>query len=177
MNLKRHTLSLGCLLALAAPAWSAAAADATPSTTQAAPLQLEWDARLRHEQVDNDAFADDARADTLRLRLGLRANFGNGWSGLLEGAGVASAGDRYNSGANGQSQYPAITDPKGAELNQAWVGWQGDSFGATVGRQRILLDNQRWVGAVGWRQHEQTFDAIALQWQPLGRADRALRLA
>ena len=31
-----------------------------------------------------------------------------------------------------------------------------------VGRQRILLDNQRFVGGVGWRQNEQTYDALAL---------------
>jgi hypothetical protein len=163
-----HTrLAIACLLALAsAPAW--------PADTPA-PLQLEWDARVRHEQVDNDAFAQDARADTLRLRLGLRAQFGAGWSGYLEGAGVTAAGGHYDSGANGQVQYPAITDPRGGELNQAYLGWQGSSFGATVGRQRLLFDNQRWVGNVGWRQHEQTFDALALQWQP--GADWTVRYA
>ncbi|HZV08188.1 MAG TPA: alginate export family protein, partial [Novosphingobium sp.] len=30
----------------------------------------------------------------------------------------------------------------------------------TLGRQRINLDDQRWVGASGWRQNEQTFDAV-----------------
>ena len=30
----------------------------------------------------------------------------------------------------------------------------------TLGRQRINLDDQRFVGAVGWRQNEQTFDAV-----------------
>jgi len=160
-------LATACLLALAtAPAW---AAD-TP-----APLQLEWDARLRHEQVDNDAFARNADADTLRLRLGLRAQFGDGFSGYLEGAGVAAANEHYNSGANGHTQYPAITDPHGTELNQAYVAWQGDAFGATIGRQRLLIDNQRWVGNVGWRQHEQTFDAVALQWAP--GADWTVRYA
>ena len=32
----------------------------------------------------------------------------------------------------------------------------------TFGRQRINLDDQRFVGAVGWRQNEQTFDAVRL---------------
>lgn len=163
-----HTrLATACLLALAsAPAWPAD----TPT-----PLQLEWDARVRHEQVDNDAFARDARAETLRLRLGLRARFGAGFSGYLEGAGVAAADGNYNSGANGHTQYPAITDPKGSELNQAYLAWQGSTFGAIAGRQRLLFDNQRWIGNVGWRQHEQTFDAVALQWQPA--ADWTVRYA
>jgi hypothetical protein len=30
----------------------------------------------------------------------------------------------------------------------------------TVGRQRIVLDDHRFVGEVGWRQNEQTFDAL-----------------
>ncbi|MEO8811073.1 MAG: alginate export family protein [Rhodanobacter sp.] len=68
--------------------------------------------------------------------------------------------------ANGRTQYPAITDPHGAELDQAWLAWQGGAFGATLGRQRTVLDNQRWVGNSGWRQFEQTYDALALQWQP-----------
>ncbi|MDZ7909364.1 MAG: alginate export family protein [Gemmobacter sp.] len=32
-------------------------------------------------------------------------------------------------------------------------------FSATLGRQRINLDDQRFIGAVAWRQDEQTFDA------------------
>ena len=31
-----------------------------------------------------------------------------------------------------------------------------------AGRQRVLLDNQRFVGGVGWRQNEQTYDALLL---------------
>ena len=31
---------------------------------------------------------------------------------------------------------------------------------ATFGRQRIILDDHRFVGNVGWRQNEQTFDSL-----------------
>lgn len=170
MKTTHRLLSVACLLATAmvAPsAWADGAGGSLQTTPANAPLQMEWDARLRHEQVDDDAFSRNANADTLRLRLGLRANFGDGWSGLLEGAGVASAGEHYNSGANGRTQYPAITDPHGGELNQAWVSWQGDASGVTLGRQRLQLDNQRWVGSSSWRQLEQTYDALGLQWRPL----------
>jgi hypothetical protein len=34
----------------------------------------------------------------------------------------------------------------------------------TFGRQRIIHDDQRFVGNVGWRQNEQTFDALRAQW-------------
>jgi hypothetical protein len=157
-------VAIAALTGLAFPPWTVAAEPATQSTQPA--IQLQWDARLRSEQVSNDAFDRDARADTLRLRLGVHADFGSGWSALVEGAGIASAGDSYNSGANGHTQYPAITDPQGAELNQAWLRWTNSTVSATVGRQRLVLDNHRWLGNVGWRQFEQTFDALATQWQP-----------
>jgi hypothetical protein len=38
-----------------------------------------------------------------------------------------------------------------------------------VGRQRIVLDDQRFVGNVGWRQNEQTFDAIRIVNQSVPR--------
>jgi hypothetical protein len=169
MNHARKRLSATCLLAiLAAPACATGGTVSTsePAASAGPSWQLEWDARLRHERVDDDAFARSAEADTARLRLGLHGEFGHGWSGLVEGAGVASAGSRYNSGANGRTAYPAVTDPRGGEFNQYWLRWQGGKLGASAGRQRLLLDNQRWVGNVGWRQHEQTFDAVELRWQP-----------
>jgi Alginate export len=131
----------------------------------AEPFAVEWDLRARHEHAEDDAFARNADATTLRLRLGLRADFGHGWSALIEGEGIVDAGDGHNNGANGRSAYPAVIDPDGAELNQAWIGWKNDRFGAIVGRQRLIFDNQRWVGNVGWRQNEQTYDALALDFK------------
>ncbi len=156
----RHQLLSATIAAMIAIPSIVYAAEPAP-----APLQVEWNARLRHEVVDDDAFARGANATTLRLRAGLSLHFGAGFSALVEAEGIASAGDRYNSGANGRTTYPAITDPKGIELNQAWLGWKGGHVGATLGRQRLLFDNQRWIGNVGWRQNEQTFDAIAGHWQ------------
>lgn len=170
-SVSRTMLSGFLLVAMSWPSWAtgsaAAPAPGPASASGNAPWVLEWDARLRDERVDDAAFSRDAIADTLRLRLGLRANVGGGWSGLLEGAGIASAGDRYNSGTNGRTQYPTVTDPAGGQFNQYWLRWQGSQVGATVGRQRLQLDSQRWIGNSGWRQYEQTFDAVALQWQPL----------
>jgi hypothetical protein len=144
----------------AVPAVPAPEASAPPAGT------LEWNLRLRHEAVDDDAFARDARATTLRLRAGWRLRWGRGFEALLEGEGIASAGAAYDSGANGTAARPAIADPEGAELNQALVGWNGARAAATLGRQRLLFANQRWVGNSGWRQNEQTFDAFALEWTP-----------
>lgn len=140
----------------------AAAAEQAPPVK---PFALEGNVRARYEAVEDDAFARSAEAATLRLRLAARMQLGSGWSALVEGEGVAALDNQYNSGVNGRTAFPAIADPTGVELNQAWLAWRNPQAGATVGRQRILLENQRWVGNSGWRQNEQTFDALALEWK------------
>ncbi len=159
--MRRHRHLFYAAVVVLAPL-SALAADPAPAGRS---IDLEWNARLRHEAVDDDAFVHRADATTLRLRAGLRASFGSGFGALVEGEGIASMGS-YNSGANGRAGYPAVVDPEGVEWNQAWLGWKGERAGATLGRQRLLFDNQRWIGNSGWRQNEQTFDAAALEWQP-----------
>ncbi len=129
-------------------------------------VEASWNLRLRHETVDDEAFMRDAEADTLRVRAGLRFRIGDAWSLLLEGEGVAANG-AYNSGANGRLDRPVVLDPEGAELNQAVIGWRGERATAAFGRQRVQLDNQRFVGNVGWRQNEQTFDAASFEARPV----------
>ncbi|MEO5963712.1 MAG: hypothetical protein ABIO75_03660, partial [Thermomonas sp.] len=55
-------------------------AAAAQSSTPAVTVDPTWNLRLRHEQVDDAAFARDANADTLRLRAGLKLTFADGWS-------------------------------------------------------------------------------------------------
>lgn len=162
-----RTLLFTAIAICTLPPVQAAAAESAPSAPPSTPaVTLEFNARLRHESVEDDAFARTADATTLRLRLGVRARLGAGWSALLEGEGIAALDDGYDSGANAGSGLPVVADPAGAELNQAWLGWRDERAAATFGRQRLLLGNQRWVGNVGWRQNEQTFDAAALEWKP-----------
>lgn len=122
--------------------------------------------RYRHEAVSDDAFARDAAADTLRLRLGYSHALGAGFEAGAELEAVLASDSRYNSTANGRVAYPVVADPASFELNQAWLRWRGERGGATLGRQRLLLDNQRFVGNVGWRQNEQTYDAVVADFAP-----------
>jgi hypothetical protein len=74
-------------------------------------------------------------------------------------------GDNYNVGGGNtpnNGQYPVVADPTGTEINQAWFNFAfSDNNSLKIGRQRIILDNQRFVGGVGWRQNEQTYDAVS----------------
>lgn len=134
------------------------------------------DLRLRHEHVDDGAFARDADALTLRTRLGWRSPEHNGLFLLIEAEDVRALVDDYHSSANGRTRFPLVVDPEGSEWNQAHLGWKyAEASQLILGRQRLLFDNQRYIGNVGWRQNEQTFDAFTLQHQPL--AGVALRYA
>lgn len=123
--------------------------------------------RYRFEMVDQDNFNRDANASTLRTRLNYKTEAYNGFSFFIEADNVMEVfGDNYNAGGGNtpnNGQYPVVADPTGTEINQAWFNFAfSDDTGVKLGRQRILLDNQRFVGGVGWRQNEQTYDAVSL---------------
>lgn len=130
--------------------------------------------RYRLELVDDDNFAEDAEASTLRLRLNYLTGSWRNWQAFVELDHVLELGwDDFNSGAGTSSpprnRFPVVADPDGSDLNQAWLqATMGERGRLRLGRQRIVLDNQRFVGGVGWRQNEQTYDAASLGGQMLG---------
>jgi len=130
--------------------------------------QSTLDLRYRVEVVDQDGFDRDATASTLRLRLGLESPDWSGFSlGGMVHANRAVIATSFNSTANNKPQYPVVADPDDENVSQAWLRYRADErFQATLGRQRIVEDNLRFIGNVGFRQLEQTFDAITLAWQP-----------
>ncbi len=122
------------------------------------------DARLRYEHVDQDGLARHANALTLRLRAGVEATWQD-WSVLGEAEGTAALSERYDSGLNGKTRYPLVADPENVELNRLQLQYRGlPRTAVTLGRQRINLEDQRFVGSVGWRQNEQTFDAVRVEY-------------
>lgn len=119
------------------------------------------DFRYRYEYVDQDKLDDQAKASTLRSRLTFASATWKGFSGLAEFDDVTSIGDDdYNSTGNGKTQYPVVADPEGTEVNQIWARYSAHGASGTYGRQRILHGDQRFVGGVGWRQNEQTYDGV-----------------
>lgn len=145
-------------------AWAAPALAAPGDTIKLSDdvtLKLIANARLRYETVDQRGAANNADALTVRLRAGAELKAGN-FSILAEGEENAALVDHYNDTlpGNGVEPYPTVADPRNIELNRAQISYMNKGTGVTVGRQRIILDNARFVGNVGWRQNEQTFDAV-----------------
>jgi Alginate export len=121
--------------------------------------------RYRVETVDQDNALKDATAATLRTRFGFTTGDYKNFKARIEFEYLNVAGSHdYNSTQNGLSQFSTVADPRTEELNQAWLEYSGISNTAIKGgRQRIILDNARFVGNVGWRQNEQTFDALMIK--------------
>lgn len=119
--------------------------------------------RYRYEHVEQDNFPlENANASTIRANIGYKTGEFEGFQALAEGQFVTHIGDdTFNDSVNGRTGYPVIADPDGAEFNQYWLSWNGiPKSKLTVGRQKIDLDNQRFIGSVDWRQNDQTLDAV-----------------
>ena len=152
------------VVAHADPAPSAAPKDVIQAIADG---QAILDVRARYEDVDQANLAPLGQAFTTRVQAGWQTSPYDGFQALVEVAGLFHADDgHYNiavpggASLNGRTQYPIIDDPAFFTLNRAQLSWSPDKLlKLTVGRQRILIDDQRFVGNVGWRQDEQRFDA------------------
>jgi len=159
-NLHVFSAALGAAWMLCAPAQGQTPAQAPTGATAG-----HWivDARLRAEGVTQNG-VDDATALTFRGRVGYETPAYHGFRGLVEGEGVGHLTDEFNDGLNGQTAFASVPDPEAFELNRLQVTWSGaEARRATIGRQRIALNNARFIGNAGFRQNEQTFDALRLE--------------
>ncbi|MEY4722326.1 MAG: hypothetical protein RIQ46_2051 [Pseudomonadota bacterium] len=125
------------------------------------------DARLRYEGVDTPTL--DADAVTVRLRTGLELKHASGLSFLAEGEGTLALVSDYNAfpfaiaDSQRRPAHAVVPDPMSIDLNRLQLQYKAKAATITVGRQRINLDDQRFVGSVAWRQNEQTFDAARIE--------------
>lgn len=156
------------LLPLVVSLWPmAAAAEGLATLVEDGKAGLEL--RYRYESVEQDDKPLTAGANTLRLRLNLATGAANGFSAFAEFDHIqALGGEHYDNTRNGRTSYPIVADPEGTDLNQVYLQYAGaGNTTVRIGRQRISLDNERFVGAVGWRQNEQTFDAFRVETRAL----------
>ncbi len=125
--------------------------------------QIKFNLRYRYEYADTKGTAPrPAHANTFRLRLGYLTPEIFGFQGFAEYETLYAAQNDYNGIVSGDKRHHVIADPADQhDLNQLWISYKG--IPDTVikgGRQRIVLDDSRFIGNVGWRQMEQTYDSV-----------------
>ncbi|MCK5898298.1 MAG: alginate export family protein [Methylococcales bacterium] len=127
--------------------------------------QVKFNLRYRYEHDDTKRPTKKVgNASTVRLRLGYLSPEFHGFQAYAEYEMNQDIGvNTYNSLRNGHGGFEVIADPQEHELNQLWVSYKGiPDTEIKIGRQRIKLDNDRFIGNVGWRQMEQTFDSVLI---------------
>ena len=158
-----------CLLALCIVLLPIGALGEPPPTLKDAlgKGEVKFTLRYRFETVDEDRFEDDGNASTLRSTLSYRTLPYRGFSLFVEAENVTDLGfedEHRNAGAgslsNGVTNRPTIADPALTEVNQVYLRFAGDKARFDVGRQEVNLGDQRFVGAVGWRQNHQSLDTV-----------------
>ena len=130
--------------------------------------------RLRGEHVEQDSFDDDADALSLRTQLGFKTKTFRGVSLQVVAEDLSTLGSSttfnnrgVGAASNGVTDRPVIADPDGTELSQfvlTFTGLERATF--RVGRMELALDDQRFVGPVGWRQNHQELDAAQVIVEP-----------
>jgi len=158
-NFARTTVVLAGLSA----AWVASSAETLGQAIRESDFIVDW--RLRYESVDQTGMAETAEALTGRLRFGFQTAPLAKTRLLAEGVWIGAGIDDYNSTTNGHTQYPVVADPANfTALNRFALSNKSlEHTTLTLGRQRIVLDDTRFVGNVAWRQNEQTFDGLRAQ--------------
>ena len=141
---------------------------------------LVFDAQIRprYEMVDDstltagpgsDTKFAKANAMTVRTKLKVTANLFD-VDGLSASVGLISVNNfgsneyNWNNSSNydGLKKYATVMDPQKAMLSNAEVTYTIDKTTLHAGRGQVNLDNQRFIGTVGWRQLERSYDTVYL---------------
>ena len=133
--------------------------------------------RYRYEWVDDEAFGEEAQASTLRTVLLYRSGSFHGLDlGLVfQNVSDLGLGDEHNNNGagdagNGVVDRPVIADPPRTDVYQAWLGYHGlPATDLVLGRQAIVLGDERFVGPSGWRQNYQSFDSFRVDQRSIPR--------
>ncbi len=124
------------------------------------------EARARYEHVDQDGIDRQADALTVRVRGGAQVASG-GFSATAVAQGTLAAVDDYYDGLDGAPTRPLVADPQNIALYIAQVKYKAKGMTLTAGRQKIALDDERFVGNVAFRDNAQTFDAVRAEISPV----------
>jgi hypothetical protein len=148
--------------AVLAPNAFADSAVATGVKDALAQSKVNLNFRARYEGVDQEG-KDNANALTLRSRITVNTGAYDGLSLGVEVDNITALVDDYNDlTTNYTGNEAVVADPELTDVNQAYLKYSNDKFTFKAGRQRINHDGQRFVGGVGWRQNEQTYDGYRI---------------
>ncbi len=165
--MKKITMSAVALTAIMGSFSSVSAADGINILSD---LQLKGEIRPRYENV-NDHVTNHAKANayTARTKLKVTGKLLD-VDGLTASVGIISVnnfgshtynaadGNTYKDGSG--NLYATVADPQKAMISNAEINYKTGDTVLHAGRGQVNLDNQRFIGTVGWRQLERSYDSV-----------------
>lgn len=131
--------------------------------------RLSGDLRLRYQDLKRDDFDQTGQALTVRFLGTLETDIFDKTSFLAEVEGVTALIDDYNDGTGNNPLLPFIPDPEVIELNRLQIISEViPQTRLTLGRQRLALDDWRFIGAFPFRQNNQTIEAVRIETKAFG---------
>lgn len=128
--------------------------------------KINLDMRYRYELADvQNSGNETAHANTIRFRLGYLTPEFHGLQAFAEYEGNLAMQRDYRVPAGdwlGDPNRDVVADPQQSEFNQGWLKYKIFNTEFKGGRQRIIVDDSRFIGNVGWRQMEQTYDSALI---------------
>lgn len=117
---------------------------------------------LGYEYANLDDIADRNEAHALisRIRLNYKTGSYKGFDAFAQMQYVGPISDKH---APKDQNYDTVPDPEKFRFHQLYLTYKGYDTVAKIGAQEILLDNQRFIGNVGWRLNAQSFNAAMAQ--------------
>lgn len=140
-------IAVGSLATIAGAAYGQSFSDVLEGLKEGSKASL--DARARYEY--NETPGGEVNGYSIRTRLNLATGEYEGFKAFI---------GLEDLSFNNDDDRPGLDVPT-TELNEIWFSYQG----AKVGRQIFVLDDQRFIGHVGWRQNIQTFDAATYSFE------------
>ena len=127
--------------------------------------------RPRYNRIDESNKPERTEGYTYRAVAGWRPAPWNGLRLTAEAIHTGHIGPKEfnDDGALfSTSPYPLLPDPRYTGVNQAHVEYTGiEGLRLRAGRQRVRMDNQRWVSDNDFRQIPQLFDGVEVRATPL----------
>lgn len=166
LNTRNSRIALSLLIS--APCAGALANPIDIAIDEATPIV---ELRLRYESVDQRGLSEEASALVIRGRLGFETATAWGTSFLVEGDFLGALIDDYREDPSVaiKANFPVVADPEGSEVNRLQLrNTSIPNTVVTLGRQRLVLDDQRFVASLDWRNNDQTYDALRVTNRPAG---------
>jgi hypothetical protein len=164
--MKKITMSAVALTAIMGSFSSVSAADGINILDD---LKLDAQIRPRYEMVDDGKDAtENANAITARTKLKVTGKLFD-VDGLTASVGIISVNNfgshTYNAKDgntyyDGNDEYAVVLDPQKAMISNAELNYKVADTLLHAGRGQVNLDNQRFIGTVGWRQLERSYDTV-----------------